>query len=359
MRNGTWRKTVGLAVWLLWATCFVSAQERLPVPLGTRPNAPLPPATPIPATEPAPVVVENQCPLPEANRDWMSGQFFVSAEWLLLQPRRRAQDFAVMSAVNNGTPQGSVESVNWEANSGYRIGGGYRLPDSGWEIGAYYTYFHAANNRAINAPPDGALYATMTHPGFVDQVSSAVGTGNLNYNVVDVDLGRRFRVNDSLGLWLFGGGRFASIDQQMSAFYDGISANQARVSSPIKFNGAGLRVGGEGQWFMGRGFGLYANGAASLMTGDFRTSVSETNNNGATVITNVSDRFRKVVPVTELGLGVSWQNSWVRARVGYEIINWFGLVDSPDFVHDFTNKYSRRVSDLSLDGLAAQLEFAF
>src|SRR5262249_51529843 len=137
------------------------------------------------------------------------------------------------------------------------------------------------------------------------------------------------------------------------------TANESLVSSPVRFNGAGLRVGAEGQWTLGRGLALYANAHGSLLTGDFRTSLLETANAGAFVITDVTDRFRKVIPVTELGLGLAWHNESLHVRVGYEITNWIGMVDSPDFVHDFTNKLSRRVSDLSLDGLSAQVGVDF
>ena len=199
----------------------------------------------------------------------------------------------------------------------------------------------------------------MTHPGFVDLVNSALGTSNLNYNVFDLDFGRTHRISDCFQASWTAGGRFAWIDQGMNAFYNGNTANQAVVSSPINFNGAGVRIGGDVQWLFGRGFGLYGQAAGSLLAGDFRTNLYEANNAGASVITNVDDRFRKVVPVAELGVGAVYQRDHVRVRLGYYITNWFGLVDSPDIVHDFTNKLSHRVSDLSLDGLLAQLIFAY
>lgn len=288
-----------------------------------------------------------------------AGNIFFEADYLYLQPRRRALDFAIVDPTTSGTPRGSIESLNWESNSGYRIGGGLRSPLSGWEIGAYYTYFHSKNDRTLSKPPGGTLYATLTHPGFVDSVDSAVGSANLNYSVFDVDIGRRIVVSDTLTARFSGGGRFAWIDQNLNVFYDGQSAHQARTISPIDFNGAGVRVAAEGVWTFRRGFGLYGRAAGSLLAGDFRSSLSESNNGGAAIISDVTDRFCKVVPVAELGIGLSWQTQRFQARIGYEIANWFGLVDSPDFVHDFTNKLGRRVSDLSLDGLAVQLQMAF
>ena len=46
-------------------------------------------------------------------------------------------------------------------------------------------------------------------------------------------------------------------------------------------------------------------------------------------------------------------------RLGYYITNWFGLVDSPDIVHDFSSKLSHRVSGFQFYGLLLQFLFAY
>lgn len=345
-----------LAALALGLACPAAAQESLP-PAGA--------AKAVAAPEPAPEAFHPNidlttapiggCPVPGCQE---SGRFFFQADYLLMQPRRRALDFAISDPNRNGLAEGNVESVQWESDSGVRAGGGYRL-GSGWEVGTYYTYFYSATQRTVNAPANGTLYATLTHPGFVDAVDSATGTSSFKYQLFDLEFGRHVDVSDNTSVYLSAGGRYAWIDQALNATYNGQSAFQDRVSTPINFDGGGIRVGAEGDWKMAYGFGLYANAHGSLLMGTFRTRLTEANNAGAAVISNVSERFEKMVPVAELGLGVSYQNENFRARIGYEMSNWFGLVDSPDFVHDFTNKLSHRVGDLSLDGLTVRLEVGF
>ncbi len=294
------------------------------------------------------------CPPEEEHH----GHFFARAEYLLMQPRRRDLDIAIIDPNRDGLPQGSIESLNWEADSGVRAGGGYRLED-GWEFGGYYTYFYSATQRSISAPPGGTLYATLTHPGFVDAVDTAAGSSRFKYQVLDLELGKRLKAGESFEIWLGGGGRYAWINQQLNASYDGQSAFLARVSSPLDFTGGGLRVGADADWKIARGFGLYGRAFGSLLAGDIRADLTETNNNGGTVITRVQEKFHKVIPVAEMGLGVSWHNETFAARVGYELTNWFGLVDSPDFIHDYTNKLGHRIGDLSLDGLSVRVEVGF
>ncbi|MFN4258782.1 MAG: Lpg1974 family pore-forming outer membrane protein [Gemmataceae bacterium] len=282
------------------------------------------------------------------------GHLIFRADYLYLQPRRRAVDFVIVDPNQDGRPQGNIESALWRPNSGFRLGGGYQLPGCEWQIGAYFTYFKNSDTRQFTAPDGGTLYATLTHPGFVDAVDFAKAINALEYYVLDIEVGRTFLDTDHLTLYLGGGGRFAWIDQELNVSYDGTSAFNALVSSPILFDGAGVRVGGEMQWKLCKGFRCYGRAYGSMLTGDFRTRLFESNNAGGAIISNVTDDFRKVVPVMEMGVGLAWHGNHIHFRAGYELTNWFGLVDSPDFVHDYTNKLGARTGDLSFQGLAAQ-----
>ncbi len=375
MRSVTVRRWLVLAFVTLGVVRGAAAQEPVPPPApGVKPAAPAEPPAGAPMPEATPHKGEekhedkdkheehhdlfeehhehHECECPE-------GKWVFKAEYLLMQPQRRGLDFAISDPNRDGNPQGVVEHVNWEADSGVRAGGGYRMGEEGWEVGMYYTYFYSATQRFVTAPPGGTLYATLTHPGFVDAVDVATGTSSFKYQLLDLEFGKHIEAGENCSVFLVAGGRYAWIDQALNASYDGQSAFQSRVRDPIGFDGPGIRVGGEGEWKINHHFGLYANAYASLISGRFTTSLNETNNAGASVITDITERFRKIVPVSELGIGVSfhWEN-W-SARLGYQMVDWYGLVDSPDIVHDFSNKLDHRTGDVSLDGLNLRLELDF
>ena len=317
------------------------------------------PAPAVPALSPRPP--EGGCPplALDCHCDAAPGGFFVDGEYLYLKPRRDAFDFAVLSPTSN-IATGTVESLSWRWESGLRAGGGYRL-GQGWEVDATYTYLHSNANQSLSRPTaQGTIFATLTHPGLIEQADTALGTSGFKYNVIDGEFARRFEVGDSSEVRVFGGGRFAWIDQSLDAFYDGGDARSAHVSSPIDFQGAGIRAGGEACWKMPWGFSVFARGSGSLLVGDFHTSLLETNNGGATTNVNVSRGFEKMVPVAELAAGLTWQYRNLRMSGGYELTNWFGLVDSPDFVDDVhQGKLSRRGGDLSLEGFAFRVMMNF
>jgi hypothetical protein len=281
--------------------------------------------------------------------------FYVEADYLLLRPIRRDMDYAITSPSGGGVPIGTINSVEWSTESGVRIGGGWLLPEEGWDLAAFYTYFHSNANNGARAPAGGTLFATMTHAGGIDQVGTALATASFNYNVLDVELGRSLAIGSNTSVRFFGGGRFAWIDQSVGAFYDGVDANHAFAGSSVNFDGAGVRVGAEGRLNLCRGFSAYARCAGSLLAGDFRTNRLETNAGGSIVNVDIGESFDKVVPVAEVGIGIGWEYRNLSIRAGYEFTNWFGLVDLPDFVDDVAQgKFVRRTSDLSLDGLIVQ-----
>ena len=178
--------------------------------------------------------------------------------------------------------------MDYGTNSGYRLGGGYRL-GHGWEVGFEYLYFHDSGNRSAVPTPGGALYATLTAPG-IDQVTAAAGNSNLNLNLINLEMAKRFELADGFGFRLSSGLQIADISQKLNGIYSGGTAGGqfTSVQSPINFDGIGIRVGGEAWWRPGekwggwwRGLGMYTKAYGSLLSGEFHSRLTELANGGA------------------------------------------------------------------------------
>jgi hypothetical protein len=284
---------------------------------------------------------------------------FMTGEYLLVKPRRDAFDFAITSSERLGVINGNLNSLDWETRSAFRVGIGYQFAD-GWDASVNYFYLHSSASSSLSAPNGGTLYATLTNNTF-DDVSTASAMGNLDMNVIDIDVGRTYRAADNLNFRFTGGGRVTWIEQQFSAIYNGgtLGAVNDFVSSPVNFTGAGLTAGGEGTYALNKHFGLYARGKVALLSGTFNNNLTETNGNGATTFYNISNKYHEVVPVLETGVGAVLTKDHMHFKVGYELYNYFNMVDSLDFQSLSFGKASKRLSDLSLEALSIQFGLTF
>ena len=295
------------------------------------------------------------------------GSYEFWGDYLLLKAHRNAQDYAVLSPNLVELPGGTIQSADYETQTGFRIGGGYKLPGDGCLIGITYTYLHTKDNPGVGAPAGGTLYATTTRGGSFDDVTTASAQSDLNYNVLDLDFSKRFTPTHDLDVTVFGGGRLAVIDQKFQATYNGgsMGAVNSQVSAPVYFYGGGLTAGGESIWkiYEGRdhtGMGFYMRARGSLVSGETRNFLTETASNGTISVVNVAEKTHSVIPVAELGFGLSMDWEHLSVRVGYEMTNWFGLVNSPDFPSASNiGTLNRRTSDLSLEGLAVHMGLTF
>jgi hypothetical protein len=288
------------------------------------------------------------------------GGWYASAEYLLMRPRRGAFDYAIPSTPGGLVTNGAIQNLTYELRSGVRAELGYRLGHSHWEVLAGYTYFRSNTSAAQFAPPGSVFLPTLTRPGLTDQVAFAGADANLQYNVYDALVARRFAVGEHVALRMLGGMRFASIQQSFNAYYDGIDARQASVRTESGFEGFGPMVGGEAVWVGWRGFHLYGRANGGLLTGVSSNPLLEGNNNGRAVFANTTNDVRKVVPFTTVGVGGGWQYRTFTFRAGYEITNWFGIIDQPRFTDDVgRGRFVPTPADLSLEGLFVQMAVQF
>lgn len=284
---------------------------------------------------------------------------FVNAEALVMRPRRGGLDFGI---VNPGglAVVGPVERLNYDITAGFRGEFGYQFGCHGWDVAFGYTYFRTAAEGFLSAPAGGALLPTLTRPGLITQARESQAQANLNYNLYDMLVGKRFVVDDNFAVRTFSGFRFASITQDFNTTYNGLDARGAGVGLNSRFQGFGPLAGAEAVLVAKYGFHLYAKATGGLLTGLSKNPYYEANDLGNTVYVNSGYDVRKVVPLLSVGIGGGWQYKSVWLRGGYEITNYFGLIDQPRLTDDVTpGKLVVQTSNLSLEGLFFQVGVNF
>jgi hypothetical protein len=290
------------------------------------------------------------------------GGLFGKADLLILRPRRRPHNIAILDPdATNVALQGEVVNFNWDTVGAYRVALGYKLGHD-WDIAGVYTYVHSNDDQAVGRATSGALYATLSAPFGFDSADAAIGSSGLDMDLIDVEMGKRWIPCEGMELRFVAGSRVATIQQKTEVAYNMRTAGLGvyNANNRMQYDGVGVRVGGESWWRMGgSNLGLFAKGFTSLMTGDFKNSVVHFVNDGRTPIIALNEKFYKVVPVAELGVGLGWKNENVSFSVGYELQNSFGLVDSIAFRDDGSFVPDYHSGDLSLEAITVSLGFTY
>lgn len=315
---------------------------------------------PVGPRPPEPIVVEpvGDWAKTEAKKATPAGSFLIDGELFLWAPRLAGQDYAILGTNPNMLGVvGTVKSVEGGYDPGFRLNAGYRFAN-GLEATFGYTHWHSSSNDQVSADGSNQVFPTLTHPSFTPTFTSAQAANSMNLNVFDGEIGRRFDVNEGTKVRAFFGPRLANFDQSFTTNYLGSVVSKDSVRRKLTFDGGGLRVGGSADFRVLDSIGLFLRGSAGLMTGRLRSTLEETADNQP--IVNVVDRFNRVVPTADLGVGFSYSRGNLKMSLGYEFQNWFGMIEGMDFADDVTPaKMSRRYTDLGFDGIFFRAEWAF
>lgn len=273
--------------------------------------------------------------------------FIGFAEALAWKARRNGLDYASFNNPVTTTPT-SLRSLDYDWQGGVRGGIGYRFA-SGWEAQWNYTHYRTSDSDSIDtaAVPNNALLSTRS---VLDVEMTEVGaSSSLNYNVHDLEVGKRFCLDCKSDMRLFAGFRWADIDQDFDSTYayqDLFSRTiTGEIANPINMQGYGLRAGMQGRWKWGRGFSLFAQGAGSVLVGEFKTRQYEEDTDTGVLI-NFQDSYSQAVPVLEAAAGLAWQRGPWEVSGGYELNSWFNMAS-----------LNRASYDMILDGFFLRASF--
>jgi len=278
-----------------------------------------------------------------------------SVDYLNWSARRSGMDYAAfVSATNSIAPTTATQSLDFDRANGFRGGLGYGF-GNGWNLAWTYTYFRNANAATATSTltSDPKLIATQSYldTGLLVKtpMNSVEADGTLQINMQDFDAQWTSCLNDAVGFKAFGGFRWARISQNFNIAYDyGLGTGQ--INLPNNMDAEGIRLGAEFQWRSSCGLRVFGRGAQSLLVADFRTRQHEvapaTAVNPAVNI-DVSGDTTTVVPIIEAAVGVAYARGPWEFRAGYEMSDWFNLV-----------QVNRPAQSLLLDGYFLSLSFS-
>jgi hypothetical protein len=276
----------------------------------------------------------------------------------------------------------NITQLDFDYESSFRVGGGYRLCGCGDEIRFMFTRMESS-----------AFLQQDGGDGVFAPFFGAVGSGDEVFVNADVEI-NSYELEYSKTLPLGGGagsgcgsgcgdgcgscpawdlrwaGGFRAAEAEWNRFHvysDNIDQLDGTAVSSMDFEGAGLKVGLEGRrYFCRTGWlSVYAKGDFSLLYGDLDFDTVRTIDNG-TAADQIARQFtntNQIIPVTELEAGVSSQiSNRGRISAGYLLSAWHDLGFRDNVIVDTGTPLQIPYDDaniLGFDGFFARLEFAY
>jgi hypothetical protein len=291
------------------------------------------------------------------------GGLFISVDFLNWQSSVDDLEYAVSDTDTDTDIEGSMIEMDLDSEPAYRLKIGYRN-DNNVDLTFGLTNFSESWSEFATAPVGGQLWAIRGHPADVDPAfgtaTAASASFDIDYSVIDLELGYTLSPSEALDLRLFGGLRLADIDSALNIVYAAPVARTVMESNDI--SAFGLRVGAEGNYSLGSGFGLMTSLAASAMIAEI-----DTTRRGAGVVVDVNwsrNSDGVLIPVLESRVGVSWSRDFgsmaIRLTAGYEAESWLNAYRQYRFVDDWEHaKGVESKSDLGFHGPFFSLEGRF
>lgn len=245
-------------------------------------------------------------------------------------------------------------SFDW--NPGFRIGISYGFCHEDWAVSLIFTHFHthAWGNETRSLTP------LLANPDFFEEdsdVNKATMRWRLHFGQFDLLLERNLKASSDLSFNPFLGVRVGCLRQKNRVQYFGgtlFPNSEDLISSKNKFLGTGLVLGTNVLWKWKKYWGLYAEGAFSLLYGEFYVHQAEYSEYGIAKRFGFHQTFFATSPVLDLVLGLKFDKEWWEIHLGWEEHLYFS---QNQWIH--LKGYLANQGDLSLAGavLGASIHF--
>lgn len=288
--------------------------------------------------------------------------WFADVEYKYWKMRRRDLDYAASSSNSAlAIGQGTIHELEFDRDSGFQASMGYVTSD-GWKIGFRYTNFRTDENASLTRAPGETLFSTRSHPKFNEEAITADVDSLFDMNVFDLEVRGPIVLSERASLNVFGGIRWADVDQEFETLYDGFDFVNGEINNMHSMDAIGLRLGGEGTWTLVKGLYLFGGAETSLLYGSHETSLHETDyeNGVQDVLVDVSDKYQQAITSLSTSVGIGLNARDYEFRIGYEFNIWYNLADRLVFLDDTHEAiFSHSNHDIVLDGFFSRLSIKF
>ena len=266
------------------------------------------------------------------------------------------------------TDNGTLVEMTSAFKPGMKLGAGYAFPYDDWDVSTVWTWLHSKNGKSASAQPDVFLFTNWIAPA-IGTIGHEVERFDYNwlldFNLVNLELGRRHFVGEKLVIKPFFGAAAVWIGQTFSGNSIGLGSSGLNLTVRMKSNGWGLgpRTGIRGNWYLTKNFSLVGNAAADLLYTHYNLHLNQFAVNNATVFLINSFQLNTFRPEIDLYFGMRWEcyfsnsSQHVAVDLGYDFQVWWNQNMNKWF--NDASAVSSPQGNLYLQGATFSTEFDF
>jgi hypothetical protein len=258
--------------------------------------------------------------------------FYVNADFLYWKVEEGELDY-ILTDVETGAgvttssgATGHLKEARFDCKAGLRIAAGATFSPDFWIVEGRYTWIHPKGSSSTNSsdlPLQGTYQTNNT-----TAIQSATSHINLNYQVADLILAKRFMLSKQVLVRAFTGVIGAWLNQHWTIKYFGGAPNQ-EIKQNWSFSGGGLQLGINGDWFIGSGISLVGECRGALIYGNYQNQLNNREEPSSLTIEDPRLHDHRVIPTLQLSFGPAWGKmfkGWgINLFAGYELNAWYNL----------------------------------
>ena len=251
---------------------------------------------------------------------------YVKGDYLYWIANEEGLEFSVSGLTSTGTTtavaQGKTREPLFDWNSGFRVGIGYTAPVTFWDASLTWTSFDSEAKRSFSVESItvfNKVYPILDLPGNsysgagagAPSLQSAAAKMKMDYDALDILLGRELNLNPHFAIKPSAGVRCAWIDQHYRITYAAPTLVPAdplnRIKLHSEFFGVGIRGAIDTIWQCHRLVSLFGKAGLTLFHGWFDIRQTYTNAAAGTAYGNLHEDFQRVVSEFDTALGLRIQ----------------------------------------------------
>lgn len=315
--------------------------------------------------------------------------WFVMLDVLYWRTKIGGTEYAYSDQDPNATLpiKGRTKHMEFSWDWGVRAGLGYNFEYDYWDVRAQYTWFETSGSDSTSAGLNSSLVPLRGSAIIAGRTANvqdififckrAKSQYDVDYQAVDLELGRDYYVSSKISLRPHWGLKTAWIDLEQSTRYTGgnptgqngeilgLGRNTVHVKEYSDFWGLGPRTGIDTRWYLGEGFSIFGNIAGALLYGYFEVDHKERYTPVEDARVRLHADRHAFSPTVQYQLGLRYDTYFHEMKyhfaigLGFEGQYWWRMNQMLKIDDAVAFKYERYSEDMSLYGLTLDLKFEF